>query len=269
MNKILIVLGLLMLTGCAQIQVGHKEFYSQVSPKKYPLTSNVMVFEYSNVDLNEIYELLYTDLLIIGKSSFNGPYEDPTQALSYAKSLGSDVFITTAQFKETRTSFMNMTTPTSSTTYISGYNGGDSVYGTATTYGTKTTTIPIRVNRYDQEGFYLKNLNNIDVLWERTIDHYKETAQNSISGIWENESYHINVFQSGKQIVAFVDSIISGDKSWSKNQLKMIFSTETGKGIYLMGNKTPMPANFNINKFGHLEIKLISSSEAFSFAKKP
>lgn len=161
-----------------------------------------MVFEYSNVDLNELYELLYSDLLIIGKSSFNGPYENPTQALFYAKSIGSDVFITTAQFKETRTSFMNMTTLTSSTTYISGYNGSGSVYGTATTYGTKKTTIPIRVNRFNQEGFYLKNLNNIDVLWERTIDQYKETVHNSISGIWENGSYHINVFQSGKQIVA-------------------------------------------------------------------
>ena len=36
-----------------------------------------------------------------------------------------------------------------------------------------------------------------------------------------------------------------------------------------MGNKTPIPANININKFGHLEIKLLTNTETFSFAKKP
>lgn len=267
MKKISILLVLLTLTGCAQL--GHKQFYNQVAPKKYPATPNVMVFEYSNVDLNEIYELLFSDLLIIGKSSFNGPYENPAQAKSYAKSIGSDVFLSTAQFKETRTSFMNLSTPTTSTTYISGYNGSGSVYGTATTYGTQTTTIPVRVNRYDQKGIYLKNINNADVLWNRTIDQYKETESSPLSGKWENESYTIKVYKSGAQMVAFISSVIKGDKSWSEGQLKMIFGTESGKGIYLMGNKTPMPANFNVNKFGHLEIKLLTNSETFSFAKKP
>lgn len=256
-----------MLSGCTQL--GHKQFYNQVAPEKYPQTSGVMMFEYSNVDLDEIYELLFSDLLVIGKSSFNGPYENPSQARNYAKSIGSDVFISTAQFKETRTSFMNLTTPTTSTTYISGYNGSGSVYGTATTYGTQTTTIPVRVNRYDQEGFYLKNLNNVNVLWNRTSDQYKETENTPLSGIWENESYSITVFKSGAQMVAFIESVIKGDKSWSKGQLKMIFGTESGKGIYLMGNKKPMPANFNVNKFGHLEIKLLTNSETLSFAKRP
>jgi len=268
MNKFLLILATaLFLSGCTTL--GHKTFYSQVAPMKYPQTSNVMIFEYSNVELGEIYDLLFSDYLVIGKSSFNGPYEPPAQSKSYAKSIGSDVFITTSQFKETKTSFMNLSTPTTSTTYISGYNGSGSVYGTATTYGTQTTTVPITVNRYDQEGMYLKNVNGINPLWERTRSQYQATGSNSLSGIWKNENYEIEIIQSGEQMAAFIRAVLDGDKSWSKEQLKMVFGTESGVGIYLMGNKTPMPSKFSLNKFGFLEVQLLSNSEVFSFAKMP
>lgn len=267
MKTLLAIFLAVLLSGCAQL--GHREFYDQVAPSKYPPTSKVMIFEYSNVDLGETYELLFSDYLIIGKSGFNGPYENPDKARSYAKSIGADILITSSQFKETRTSFMNLSTPTTSTTYISGYSGSGSVYGTATTYGTQTTTIPVRVNRYDQDGIYLKNVKNANPLWERTRSQYKSTGTNDLSGIWENEIYEIEVIQSGDQMVAFISAVLDGDKSWSKDQLKMVFGKESGVGIYLMGNKTPMPSEFKVNKFGHLEVKLLTNAETFSFAKMP
>lgn len=135
----------LLVQGCSSL--GHKEFYTQVAPMKYPPTEKTMVFEYANVNLKEIYDLLFSDFLIIGRSSFNGPYENPDRSVIYAKSIGADVFLSTSQLKETRTSFMNLSTPTSSTTYIAGNSGTGSFYGTPTTYGTRTTTVPITVNR--------------------------------------------------------------------------------------------------------------------------
>ena len=268
MNKFLLILAAaLLLSGCTTL--GHKTFYSQVAPLKYPQSSNVMIFEYSNVELDEIYDLLFSDYLVIGKSAFNGPYESPVQSRTYAKSIGADVFISTYQFKETKTSFMNLNTPTTSTTYISGYNGSGSVYGTATTYGTQTTTVPIRINRYDQDGMYLKNINSINPLWKRTRSQYQETDSNNLSGIWKNESYEIEIIQSGEQMAAFIRAVLGGDKSWSKEQLKMVFGIESGVGIYLMGNKTPMPSKFSLNKFGFLEVQLLSNAEVFSFAKMP
>jgi hypothetical protein len=91
MKRFLVTLAAaLFLSGCTTL--GHKTFYNQVAPIKYPPTSNVMIFEYSNVDLEEIYELLFSDFLVIGKSGFNGPYEPPTQSRSYAKSIGADFF---------------------------------------------------------------------------------------------------------------------------------------------------------------------------------
>ncbi|WP_417764950.1 hypothetical protein [Shewanella chilikensis] len=266
MKTIFSTLVLALLSGCT---IGHKQFYDQVAPSKYPPTSKVMVFEYSNVDLNEIYDLLFSDFLVIGKSGFNGPYENPSQSIGFAKSIGADVFITSSQFNETKTSFMNLSTPTNSTTYINAYSGSGSVYGTATTYGTKTTTVPISVDRYDQDGMYLKNVNDISPLWERTKQQYKETNNNDMSGSWKNESYRIALYQSGDQMVAFVSEVLGGDKTWLKDQLKMVYGVESGVGIYLMGDKTPIPSKFEVNKFGHLEVTLLTNSEKFTFAKMP
>jgi len=266
MKKLLLLtIAIIALSGCETI--GHQKYYSQVAPKKYPPTENVMIFTYENVELKEIYEMLFSDYLIIGKSGFNGPYENPDQSENYAKSIGADVFITSSQFKETRTSFYNSTIPTKTTTYIDGYSGRDSFYGTATTYGTETTTIPIQVNRYTQDGIYLKNVNNINPLWERTKDQYKQTADNELNGIWKNENYQIEIFQSGNQMVGFINAASRDRQLWSKGQLKMIFGNESGVGVYLMGEKSPTPSNFSMNKFGHLEVKLLTTSETFSFAK--
>jgi hypothetical protein len=45
------------------------------------------------------------------------------------------------------------------------------------------------------------------------------------------------------------------------------YSYETGIGVYLLGDRTPVPAKFRLNKFGHLEVSLVTSGETFSFAR--
>jgi len=264
-RALIVTFAALLVQGCAGL--GHKEFYAQVAPTKYPPTEKTMVFEYANVNLKEIYDLLFSDFLIIGRSGFNGPYENPDRSVSYAKSIGADVFISTSQFKEARTSFMNLSTPTSSTTYVSGYSGAGSFSGTATTYGTRTTTVPITVNRYDQDGLFLRNVNSVVPLWERTDAQCKKTEPSNLEGVWFNENYKLNLYRSGQQLVAFIANEPKDRDSWGKGQLKFIYGVDSGVGVYLMGNKTPMPAQFALNKFGHLEVTLITSQETFSFAR--
>lgn len=256
---------MLLVQGCAGD--GHKEFYSQVAPTKYPPTERAMVFAYENVNLKEIYDLLFSDFLIIGRSAFNGPYENPENAVTYAKSIGADVFLCSAQFKETRTSFMYLSSPTSSTTSVSGYSGTGSFYATATTYGTQTTTVPLRVDRYDQSGLYLKNVNSVVPLWERTEAQYQKTDQSDVEGVWVNEKYNVNLYRSGQQYVAFISGEPKDRGNWRSGQLKFIYGVDSGIGVYLMGNKTPMPAKFTTNKFGHFEVTLIATATTFSFKR--
>lgn len=266
MNRLTIVaLFIILVQGCASI--GHKEFYSQIAPVKYPPTEKIMVFEYSNVELEEIYNILFSDYLIIGKSSFNGPYEKPAKALAFAKSIGADVFITNSQFVETRTSFMNITTPNTSTTYINGYAGGSYYSGTATTYGTQTTTVPIRIDRYDQDGMYLKNINNIIPIWEKDESFFPKTESSPMDGAWFNESYSLKLYKSGNYYVAFILNKSKDRKEWKIGELKLIYDIKTGIGIYLMGDKTPMIAKFKLNKFGNMEINITTEDEIISFGR--
>ncbi len=263
-RALIIIFTTIFLQGC--VGLGHKDFYTQVAPTKYPPPVKVVVFEYENVNLKEVYEMLFQDFLVIGRSGFNGPYQDPKRSASYAQSIGADVLLSTSQFKEARTSFINSSTPTTNTTFISGYSGTGSFYGTATTYGTRTTTVPVTVNRYDQDGLFLRNINKVVPLWERTVAQYKKTEFNELEGNWSNETYKLNIYRSGQQLVAFIASEPKVE-GWAKDQLKFISGVDSKVGVYLMGDKTPMPAHFKLNKFGHLEVELITLKETFSFAR--
>lgn len=257
---------LVTLSGCATY--GYQQFYRQTAPSKYDPVKNVFVFQYSNVDINEIYNLLFPDFLIIGESSFNGPLEDPRSSIDYAKSIGTDVFVVTAQFAETRTSFVPLVTPTTSTTTISGVSGRGNFYGTATSFGTSMTPVPITVHRYDQHGVYLKNVNKIIPLWEKTKNDYKKTGDNKLQGFWTNETYELDIYLSGSQLVGFVTKLKEDRPEWKIGDLKMIFNPDTGAGIFLWGDKTPRPSTITLNKFGHLDVKIIDINQRLSFGRK-
>jgi hypothetical protein len=265
MFVLILIFAAFLLQGCGTL--GYKEFYTQTAPTKYPPTQKVTEFEYANVDLKEIYDLLYSDFLVIGRSSFNGPYENPTQSVSFAKSIGADVFLSTAQFKETRTSFMSLSSPTVHTTYANGYSGTGSYGGKATTYGTSTTIVPLSVDRYDQVGLYLRNVNGVVPLWKRTQAQYKKTAPSDIEGAWHDENYKLILYRSGEQCVAFVSAEPKEKEAWHQGQLKFVYGVDSGVGVYLMGDKTPMPARFKLNKFGHLEVTIIAADQTVSFAR--
>lgn len=145
------------LFGCGSL---HQHYYAQVAPSKYTPTDTVYVFDYENLRLKEVYELLFSDYLIIGKSSFYAPYNPTRRVVPFAKSIGSDVVITSIQFKDTQTSVLPLTTPTTNVTNYSGNIGGKAVYGSATSFGTTTTMMPIQVDYYDQGAYFLRNVNN-------------------------------------------------------------------------------------------------------------
>ena len=234
-----------LVQGCATS--GHQQFYSQAAPEKYPPTDKVLIFAYGNFDINEIYDLFFSDFLIVGRGGFNGPAEDPIAAAPYAESIGAHVLVTTTQFTETRTSFMTLSTPTSTTTQVSGFTGTGSFYGTATTYGTQTSTVPITVNRYDQQSLFLRNVTGVVPLWERTEAQYQRTESTPFEGTWIQEKYRLRLFRSGSQVVGFLVSKPNdreAQRFWDVGQLKLVFGAVSGSGVYLMANKTPMPARF-------------------------
>ena len=160
-----------------------------------------------------------------------------------------------------------MTLPDTTTYNFSGYGGGSNFYGSGTSYGSTTTTVPISIDRFNQGAMYLKNVNAVQPLWEGRIEDYPKTDKTEIEGTWRSDDYTIVLHKSGQDIVAFVKAANNPESmnNWIIDDLKFVFDEISGQGIYLMGNKTPRPAKFEINKFGHLEVDAYDVK--FSFGK--
>lgn len=120
------------------------------------------LFVSNNLDV-DIKTLKAKRYLVVGTSSFNGPYEDKEGAIEQAKSIGATVVLIKSEFTNTESVTVPFLLPTSSTTYSS----GDAYLGD--TYGqysgeTKTyskTVVPInkKQNRYDQAAVYFVKSN--------------------------------------------------------------------------------------------------------------
>lgn len=265
MRRLLSMLISASLIGCGQPgQTGYVEYYNQIAPSTPPKTKEVKIFSYKNADIKNLYSDFFQNFLVIGRTAFTGPLSDPKKASDFAKSVGSDVLVTNSKFKETRTSQTTTTMPTVSTTHFSG-----GLSGTATTYGTKTKTEPLSVDRYTQSALYLSNVNDVIPLWERKKEYYKDTGSHKYEGVWSNENYQLKIFSSGEGLASYILDVRSDNRhDWEKNDIKFLFNKEAGVGIYLMGDKRPELAEFAVNKFGHLEVKISGTGDKFSFSRE-
>ena len=259
MKKKVVVLSLsllmmLIITGC--ISGPFSQFYQQVSPTTYSRTKNVMVFYYPHADLQEIYNYLFSDYVIIGKADFIGQFYNPYESTNYSnitsfgKSIGADVLICAARFSNTE------------------------IAGTETAYNKASSKTKIVKNeKYEQRGMFLRNVNNVVPVWNQTIKNYEKTVPNELEGVWFNKDYELDIFQSYNQVVGFIHAIYAKSprkKGWKTGDLIFNVNVQTGQGIYLASNRVPAPAEMNLtpNKFGFLELTLSPTNQIISFQKK-
>ena len=243
--KSLVLMVLLFL--CSSCRSLYKRTYQQISPVSFEPTKNVYVFPYYRANIQDVYELFFSDLAIIGKSDFtDNEYNMPTDldAVAFAKSIGADVFIATYSYGGTYT----YTVSTPNTSRVTDSKGR--TIANVTTYSDSQRT----GNLYYNYGYFLKNVNNVKLLMEQTRDDYACTTNAGVySGVWKNDTDRIKILRSDDKIVGFV---MTPHGNWNKNDLKFIFSEDTGKGVFLLNSKMPNLAIFELNKFGYLEIKL-------------
>lgn len=267
MRKLGIIIIALLAQGCSS---GYKEFYSQVAPLKYSKTTDVLIFEYDNLSVSEIYNLFFKDYLIIGTSAFVGPYESPKKAKPFAQSIGTNILITSSKFKETVTSIESVSVPSVNTTTVTGYGSGGYFSGTATTTGSDTQTHTVETDRYIQQGMYLRNINSTVGMWEKKLDKFERGEPSSFDGEWENEDYVLELLQGhGKLIIAGFIKISKADSAENKNGLiKLIFDPESKHGVFFSEGGAPKFSSFEVNRFGNLEVKLRENGKVFSFSRR-
>ena len=198
MKKIAIALITSALAACAS---GYSQFYTDVSgvtpdviakERVAPPPATPLVESSPTVPDPEQYARL--GYAAIGYSSFNsGRNESEKDAIAQGQKVGADlVVIVNPSYTGSVTSQLPITTPTTSTSYTTGsataYGSGDSVtaYGnsTTTTHSSKTTYIPMTVNRYDYGAVYFVKLAYIFGANWRDLSNDERSALQSNSGVY-------------------------------------------------------------------------------------
>lgn len=217
MRRISVICLVLALAACAS---GYSQFYTalpgatpdviasrRASP---PLATPLVNYSAGVPDPDQYARLGY---VAIGYSSFNsGRSESEKDALAQGRSVGADlVVIVNPAFTGSVTNQVPLTTPTTSTSYTSGtataYGTGGSAtaYGssTTTTYGTKTTYIPMTVNRYDYGAVYFVKIKYIFGANWRALTNEERAALQSNSGVY--------ITTVVNDTPAFVNDVLAGD----------------------------------------------------------
>ncbi|MCH9050749.1 MAG: hypothetical protein IIA72_06665 [Proteobacteria bacterium] len=271
------VVGMLVLASCVTT-ASYDEFYTHQSPVTYPPSDKVIYVD-ANPGADKAYEFLFDDFLVVGRLDFNGPWEGEGPYVAYGRKVGADIVLASTEFESDRQVQGSYSVPTTNTTYLSVYGSYGSYYsGTATTYGTTSVPYSYNVRRYDHTVIFLKKVKpDTKAPWEYTKSNFPNKAKESqYSGTWKNDNYVLEIVSYGEQVIGFIREAgseaqsslvkLNPNLSWSADDLKFRFDAETGLGFYLMASKSPKPAKFRINKFGHLEVE-ISAKTRFSFLR--
>lgn len=216
MKLLLVLLATVIVGGCAAN--GYEDFYKSVASPEVvaarrasPPPEQPIVRRSSGAPNLAAYER--QGYVPIGYSSFNsGEDEDEDDAIEQAQEVGADlVVIVNPTYTGSRTSSVPIVTPTTQTSYTSGsataYGSGGSAtaYGnaTTTTYGSRTTYIPITVNRYDFGAVYFVKLHfTLGVSWRPLKPEERQALQT-------NKGLYVLTVINGSP--AFKADILHGD----------------------------------------------------------
>lgn len=163
---------LVLVGGCAATN-GYREFYTArpgatpdaiAASRAAPPTGSPQVAQVGQFDEGAQQAYARQGYDLIGHSSFSsGHNELDKDAVDVGVSVGADlVVILNPDYQESVTTSVPITTPTTTTSHTTGtatvYGSGGpaTAYGNAstTTYGSKTTYVPMTVHRYEYAAFY-------------------------------------------------------------------------------------------------------------------
>jgi len=235
-RKIVGILLLATLAGCAS---GYSQFYQQapdatpeaIAARRAGPAPEMPTLERSSPGDQATIESAYArrGYIVIGAESFNsGGRESENEAVEQGSKVGADlVLVMNPQYTGTVTSSVPITTPTSQTSYTTatatayGPGGTVNAYGNAatTTYGSKTTYIPISVRRQDYTAVYFVKQKFTFGAFTRDLndDERREIQSNKGAVILvvadETPAYTAD-FMQGDILVALDGQAISGQKGF-------------------------------------------------------
>lgn len=225
-----------LVTGCAPS--GYSKYYTPYLDAK--TTPDLEVLEPedepkifgSNDFKNDINVLISKRYKVLGVSSFNGQYEDKSNIIAQAQSVGATIVLVKAEYTNTLTTNSTLFLPDNKTTYHSGTGSANTTYsspysgylgssntnatysGTSTTYGKKAVPITSHQQRYDQEAVFLVKstkklkfgMGTRDLTPELRMQIERNSGAEIMGTIEESPSFYANVLKG--DILIDIDGVM-------------------------------------------------------------
>jgi serine protease Do len=267
-----LTLALFLATSLSACTNNYEKFfegeYAEVNYAQTPNSSDEVNVLYREVGENTFREMLENGFAYKGHSGWTGPAQGVSYAKTHAANIGASHVIITNKLLNTETKNIPLTLPDTKTTYHGGNYGGSSYgsyggstysgtntgsySGTSTTYGTKTTYIPVTTNTYETHAYYFVR---VDTSKYRFGASFLEVPSEMSSQIGVNGGVQLIVirntpaynadFISGDVVVEVSGERIAGPTDLQK---RLIASTasETFK-VYRNGDFISLTLDFSKN----------------------
>lgn len=168
MSRRWVLITALLLTGCVHpyakfYQPSNELVLSSVGIRRVqPAPANPDVLR-GNSPRDDLAALQAEGWVVIGQSHFTGPKIDQDDALDQGRKVGADRVVMYGALSCIEHTVLPLKLPTTQTSVTNGTatafgpGGTATAYGSATTttYGTETTYIPLTINRYEALALYL------------------------------------------------------------------------------------------------------------------
>ena len=249
---VMTALFMLLSTGC--MQRGFEMTYTPELPESMPRTSNPRIFHYYDVNAEKIYKTFFTDYLIIGRSSFEGPYNDPMRLYEFAKEVGAHVVVTSSSLTESRSHDMMMDMPTTPTISVVGGEGaGPASYHTTGTVSHQR--MRMNLNIFSQKALFLRKVKDTPALWEINKAQLSEMSTAQKSGCYVALNAKMEAYKMNGRTLGFYAG--NPDSVWKPGDLKfIIYDGDKLSGVFMMEDKTPQLAKYRILPNGSMKVSL-------------
>lgn len=256
-----------LLTGCLFNSL-LKNSYTHLVLEKYSKSRTQPAYIQTTYDPYAIHNALFSDFLIIGKSSFTAQQVNVRDYVDYGKSIGADLVIASFQNKQVVTKYITIDPPnkggatiTEDTVLETGKDGKkhESKKVIIQKENDQSISIPYTVTYFDQKALFLKRIGNAKAPWEYTKSDFtldnKDSADQYLGEWIISKTCNMRIYSTKNEYLGFIHGPKCKEKSkinkmltWEGDDIKLRINKQSKQGFYLTQGKIPVLVKAQINK---------------------
>lgn len=282
-KTILLITLSFLLTSCGFSSL-LKNSYTHLALEKHAKSNSQPAYIGTAYDVHDIHNALFSDFLIIGKSSLTAKQGSASDYTSYGKKIGADVVIVSFQNKHRVTEYITLNSPddtiiTEDTVLKRDGYGREIKSKKITVRKDQDTYIPYTVTYFDQEVLFLKRIGSAQAPWEYTQWDFtfdrKDSADQYLGDWIISQACKMEIYSTESEYLGFIRGPGCKEKSkinkmltWQDGDIRLRINKQSKQGFYLNKDKNPILIKAQINKSNYLELVDQNSNQVIIYFQK-